>query len=118
MIKNVHLDKQGIELFVGPLEAQVLRTLWAVSDVVTVTRLHNIMINDGSNAAFSTIHTTVIRMTAKGLIIPTTKKYHKLKYWRAVTKDEAEFIMYCVDATLTHIKAEYPDDFFDWIRDE
>lgn len=94
MIKRVLLDKTGLEMFVGPLEAKILRVLWD-HDPITSNRVHREMINNGYAEAYTTIHTTLTRMLEKDLIGSKRIPNHKVTYWYARSDNETQFLLRC-----------------------
>lgn len=109
MIKRVNLDKVGIEMFIGSLEATILRLLWQQNDPLTATQIHNKLIREDNPQAFSTIHTDLLRMHAKGLISVVDVPKRKARHYVASTPDEAYFVAQCVEKALTCLATEYPD---------
>jgi len=58
----------GIELFLGPTEARIMRLLW--DRPRSLKDLHNDMVigNNGKALAYSTVHTDLSRLVEKGIL--------------------------------------------------
>lgn len=109
MIKHLHLDQNGIEMLIGPLEAEILRVLWATRDPLTANQILNTMIRNGHDIAPSTLHTTLTRMATKQLVRNFKRKPNTSTLWEATTEDEDFFVLECFDKVFARIYAEYPD---------
>lgn len=109
MIKHLHLDQNGIEMLIGPLEAEILRVLWATRDPLTANQILNTMIRGGRDIALSTLHTTLTRMATKQLVRNFKRKPNTSTLWEATTEDEDFFVLECFDKVFARIYAEYPD---------
>lgn len=108
MIKRVLLDKSGLEMFVGPLEAKILRVLWD-HDPITSNRVHREMIQAGYTEAYTTVHTTLTRMLEKGLIGSKRIPNHKVAYWYARSDNEVQFMLDCTQHVINKLSEAYND---------
>lgn len=107
LIKRCNLDKQGLELFVGPLEAKLLDVLWSAKKPLASKDIHRILLVDhAQQQAYNTIVTTLKRMAKKGLL--KTIKRAVLHYTPAI-QSEDDFIDYSVSLIATKLNEEYPD---------
>jgi len=101
MIKTVHLDASDLEMFLGYLEAAIMREVWQSGDPVTVKSIRD---RYGHNVTYSTIATTMNRLVAKGLL-QRKKISHSFKF-RPTIKTESEFIQQCVDQIQSKLTTE------------
>lgn len=106
IVKRIALDKHGLELFCGSLEATILSILWKADAPLTSAAIHRIYLKEyGVDGAFTTIDTTVRRMARKGMITaPTSYARRFTPAWAC----EDDFINACISVTLTTIWNEYP----------
>jgi len=102
-IKRINLvDSQGnalsgIELFLGPTEARIMRLLW--DKPRSLKDLHNEMVTDsnGKALAYSTVHTDLTRLVDKGIL--RKAKNGSETIYRPIHNNERVFI----DAILTQL---------------
>lgn len=98
MINTIHLDKQGLEMFVGPTQTKVLLALWGELDAnrkpKTIKGVHNLFLNNGIDLGYSTVSTVFYTLLEQGLIekIPYTRP----QQYKPIVASEQEFIDRCL----------------------
>lgn len=107
MIKHLHLDRDGIEMFIGHLEAEILRVFWSHRDPLTGNQLLNIMVRSGRDIAPTTLHTTITRMAKKDLLRNFKLYPHSVTLWEATTESEESFIKACIAKTCQRLYEEH-----------
>lgn len=63
------LDKRGIEQALGQLEAQVMEAVWDAGEAVSVEDVRSRLEEQGKDAAYTTIMTTMSRLFDKDLLV-------------------------------------------------
>ena len=66
------LDELEVSLSLGPLESQVMALLWQKGDL-TVRDVHEGLLAQGSELAYTTVMTVLVRLYAKGLLSRTPR---------------------------------------------
>lgn len=81
------LDRSGLEQALGTLEAQVMEAVWDAGGPVSVEDVRASLEEQGKEAAYTTIMTTMSRLHEKGLLEREQKgrAYH---YWAALSRGE------------------------------
>jgi len=105
-LKRMYIDRDGLLLFLGPVEAIVLKVLWEHDQPMTSSEIHRAAILEmDSHAAHATVDKTIRRMYAKGILIAdhTARKGH---YSPAYTTEDA-FIEQCITTVLTALWRDY-----------
>lgn len=69
MISKVYLDKDGIELFIGHLQAAVLRVLWDHDQPMTVSQIRTCLRDQGHDFNIGTVWNTVRKLTHRKLVL-------------------------------------------------
>ena len=78
-------ESKGVEAFLGPLEAAVLRTLWVGGEAGASDVAERIN-RSGRTLAYNTVLTTMTRLHAKGLV--TRRKVGKRHVYRPTADEE------------------------------
>jgi predicted transcriptional regulator len=107
MLKRVYLTKNGLEMFVGELEAAILRVLWARGVVLTPAQIQSALIRDTErNPAYTTVVTTVLRMKEKGLLKLVDSTKRATRYAPSVSEEEV-FIDQCLNEVFSRLRTEF-----------
>lgn len=113
--KRVYLDHSGLELFVGPTEAMLLIALWDQAEPITMSKLYRMLIEQfKTEAAYSTIITTLNRMANKKMIVRQDRD-GKTPLWSSAFVNEDHFIEECMIATLNVLRDNYSEQFSGYI---
>lgn len=106
-IHRLQLDREGMECFVGSLEAQILHYFWEMpkGEYGGRTVARHFM----PKLAYMTIITTLNRMAAKGYINRRYPTRGRSLYSAAYTEDD--FIDACITSTFESLRNSYPDSF-------
>ncbi len=97
MITTLNLKKQGLEMFVGPLQAQILRAIWS-EQPVTIMDVTEIV----SIKAYSTIATTMNRLVDKGLLL--REREDGMWYYTTKFKSEDQFVKKCMQVVVNMLR--------------
>ncbi len=81
------LDKRGIEQALGELEAQVMEVIWDASESVCVEDVRSALEDQGKDAAYTTIMTTMSRLHDKGLL-EREQRGRAYYYWPTLSRSE------------------------------
>ncbi|MGC9317246.1 MAG: BlaI/MecI/CopY family transcriptional regulator [Armatimonadota bacterium] len=81
------LDKRGLEQALGELEAQVMEAIWSASDPVCVEDVRASLEEQGKEAAYTTIMTTMSRLYDKGLL-EREQRGRAYFYWPTLSRSE------------------------------
>lgn len=115
IIKLVHIDRQGLELFLGSLECTIMCALWEQSTPITMAHFYRYLtVNNLTEAAYSTIITTLNRLADKKLITRQDRD-GKTPMWSKAFACEDAFIETCMIATLNVLRDNYNEQFSDYI---
>lgn len=96
-------DADGLERWLGPLEAAIMAYIWNADRPVTVRRVWRALdCADGAQRALSTILTTMARLAEKRLL---TRAIAGQTYIYAATCTEAEFVELQIAAILRSVEA-------------
>lgn len=107
---NINADADnGIELFLGPLEAAIMRAVWADRKI---TRAIYNYVRDNyepthtAELAFTSVTSTVDRLQRRGLLIRSGDK--RTYMYAAFVPSEAAFIDLCLRRALVALLDAYP----------
>jgi predicted transcriptional regulator len=108
IIRNLHLDKLGLEMFVGTLEAAILRVLWEENRPLKSNDVHRYLMQQGYTQEFNTVDTTMRRMLEprKNLLV---SKDEKARRYTPIVATEDEFIVTCIDDVINALQNSYAD---------
>lgn len=69
--QKINLNKKGLEIILGSLEAEILKLIWKHSQYqgVAIKELCLYLKNTGNHLSFNTVMTVCHRLVKKGLII-------------------------------------------------
>ncbi len=81
------LDRSGLEQALGTLEAQVMEAIWDAGERVSVEDVRAALEEQGKEAAYTTIMTTMSRLHEKGLL-EREQQGRAYFYWPALTRGE------------------------------
>jgi predicted transcriptional regulator len=81
------LDKRGIEQALGELEAQVMEAVWDHGESVSVEDVRSRLEEQGKDAAYTTIMTTMSRLHDKDLL-EREQRGRAYYYWPALSRHE------------------------------
>jgi predicted transcriptional regulator len=81
------LDKRGIEQALGELEAQVMEAVWDAGEPVAVEDVRSHLEEQGKDAAYTTIMTTMSRLFDKDLL-EREQRGRAYYYWPALSRSE------------------------------
>jgi predicted transcriptional regulator len=115
IIKHVHITEAGLQLFVGPLEATILTSLWDINEPLTMARLYKYLnVNNITECAYSTIITTLQRMADKKLI-QRIERNNSTPLWAKAFENEEHFIECCMIDTLRVLRDNYSEHFWGFV---
>ncbi len=115
IIKHVHITENSLLMFVGSLEALILTALWDINEPITMAKLYKYLNSEArTEAAYSTIITTLQRMADKQLII-RTNRLNSTPLWSSAFETEDIFVEYAMIDTLTALYNNYPDYLMGYI---
>ena len=81
------LDKRGIEQALGELEAQVMEAIWDADEAVSVEDVRSRLEEQGKDAAYTTIMTTMSRLFDKDLL-EREQRGRAYFYWPRLSRSE------------------------------
>ncbi|MGI5819871.1 MAG: BlaI/MecI/CopY family transcriptional regulator [Armatimonadota bacterium] len=81
------LDKHGIEQALGRLEAQVMEAVWDAGESVSVEDVRARLEEQGKDAAYTTIMTTMSRLYEKDLL-EREQRGRAYYYWPSLSRSE------------------------------
>lgn len=67
MIKHLNMDSDGLEMFLGRTEAEVMRAVWSFNGPVTIRDIWEKVLQN-RKVAQSTVATTMERLVSKNLL--------------------------------------------------
>ena len=108
-LKHVHLEHEGLEMFLGKIEAAVLVTLWEYGPLSS-NKLQKYLLPTG-DWAWQTIATTCERLTVKGYVQHDRKR----AIFIPAFDTEDKFIDFCICRILTSLNNYYPTSLQDAI---
>ncbi len=111
MITTIRVNKEGLELFLGPLEVTVLVTMWklkARGKPVTTQNVHSQLIKEGYDYAYQTIYTIIDRLVKKDLVIK--KPRLKGSVFEPKAQDEKAFVKQAIFDLLCLLGIDYDNE--------
>lgn len=81
------LDRSGLEQALGELEAQVMEAVWDAPEAVSVEEVRSSLEDQGKEAAYTTIMTTMSRLHDKGLL-EREQRGRAYYYWPTLSRGE------------------------------
>ena len=115
MLKNLHLNETGLRLFVGSLEQTLMLALWEQDQPITMAKLYRYLVqNNITEVSYSTIITTLTRMSNKQLVI-RTQRDNSTPLWSKAFENEDHFIEVCMIDTLSILRENYAEHFLGYI---
>lgn len=97
-----HPEKTGLEKFMGRLEAEVMRIIWAGGPMTVKRALY--FINKEHKYAYTTIMTVMVRLNEKGLL---ERQKEGASYIYAPVMDEKGFLKLAVETVMGGLMDEY-----------
>lgn len=109
LIKHVNIDAYGIEMFAGPLEACIMRAIWAgkrnTRAIYNYVRT-NYRSERSEELAFTSITSTVDRLYKRRWLHRDGDR-NMYAYTPIITSEE-DFITICLQTTIAALVAAYP----------
>lgn len=102
-LRRLNIGSSGLDLFLGPLEAQVLEAIYA--GATDIPAVHKALRQSNNDIAYTTTATTVNRLAQKGIITREHTKPANAIY--RPTLERAAFIEAAVEATLATLVKSY-----------
>lgn len=107
---TIDCTKRGLEMFLGPLEAAVMRAVWAgaISTRGVYNAVRRVYVTEKSaDLAFTSVTTTVTRLFERGLLQRKTTARVAYSY-TPVYASEAEFVADCLRLVVGALVEAYP----------
>lgn len=99
-------EAKGLEMIVGPLEAQILMVLWEAPKPLTNQQILRALVRKNINRGLATITTTTKRLAGKKLIFESTP--HNI-YVYAPSVTENELIDCVIERVLGSLIVTWPE---------
>lgn len=117
LIKTVSIDHEGLTIFIGPLEAAIMRAVW--DNASTSRAIYRVVRQaykpeKSEEIAFTSVTSTIDRLYERGFLTRTGDRAG-YKYAPAVA-DEATFVMLCVTYVMQALIEWYPREVTAMIR--
>jgi len=97
-----HPDRPGLEKFMGRLEAEVMKIVWANEPMTVKRALY--FINKEYNYAYTTIMTVMSRLSEKGFL---TREKQGASYLYSAATDEKKFIKLAAEKVLAALMDDH-----------
>lgn len=108
-LRRMYVDRDALALFLGPLEAAVMRALWDKRQSTRAIYKHVLGAYTPTNSdelAFTSVTSTVDRLYKRGLLTRSGTS-HNFRYSPAIAT-EAEFVNRCVSQAVGALLFYYP----------
>lgn len=109
-VRSLNLTANGLEMFLGPLEAACMRAIWADQRTTRKIWQHvrdNYKSTRTDESAYTSVTSTVYRLWEQEYLMRVGDKHAGFVYtpkW----KTEAEFVNACLSRALTVLLTNYP----------
>jgi predicted transcriptional regulator len=101
-LKHIHIEREGLEMFLGRIEAAVMLTLWEHGPLPS-NKIQKHLVPTG-NWAWQTIATTCKRLVDKGYLKHDRKRF----VFASAFENEDQFIDFCINQTIQCLADQYP----------
>lgn len=110
LVKRMYLDKTGLEMYLGTIEARIMRSVWEGN--TTITRIHRDIYHTYGELAKSSISTTVTRLVNKRYLIklPISDSLHREHTYLPCTNTEEELTEMLTQIVVNALYLNYPDE--------
>lgn len=108
-IRSLSIDREGLTLFIGPLEAAIMRAIWSGESTSRGVFTHvreNYTPDRSDELAFTTITSTLDRLTHRGFLTRIGDRQGYVYTPAQATEDE--FVTQCVAHVLGALMEWYP----------
>lgn len=112
MTRYVDLEGEELTMFVGPLEAVILRACWdgcaSVPTIYDYVQRHYTGVNSGKRVAYTTVASVVTRLMKRNLLVRGGKRTKTQTYSYAPrVASERVFVEHCVVQTVRRLMMFY-----------
>ena len=107
VISHLHLERDGLTMFLGSIEASVMLAAWRGCN--SKGMIYRAIIREDSLLSYSSVSTVIDRLVDKGLLIRHRALGHTTKY-TTQHSNESAFVMACIRDVFAALVDTYRDE--------